>query len=225
MRPELVAIRLGANHIKGAYDQGKICYELITEHRLSRCLQIGFRKGVSSALIAAALEDIGGGSLLAVERQQFSSSEPDIHEVLNQLGLSSFVDVRFEPRCFNWHMMKLLESGAHETFDFCYIDGQRTWEIDGFAYCLVSRLIRKGGWLVINHLDWTFESSLDSPWAKAMPTEELLTAQVGKVFEFLMQKDAFWRCSLLLEGKLGVGQKTDSIWSARKDVLEVRAVS
>ena len=97
--------------------------------------------------------------------------KPNIADVIDELELSDFVKVQFEERCFNWHLMKLLESGHLETFDFCYIDGQRTWETDGFAYCLASRLLKPGGWLVINHLSWKFQDAGNVNWVQAMPEE------------------------------------------------------
>jgi predicted O-methyltransferase YrrM len=216
MKPEWIVLKLGARRTQATLEAGRICYDLVRKNRLYRCLQLGFRNGVSSAYIAGALQDMGQGSLLAVERLNVAEPKPNIENVIEDLMLSDFVEVQFEPRCFNWHLMKLLENGQAETFDFCYIDGQRTWDTDGFAYCLASRLLRPGGWLVINNLIWTFQEAGSAEWARALPEDDRNTAQVGRVYELLMRRDPFFACSTKVDGRIAIAQKTERVWTREK---------
>ena len=41
-------------------------------------------------------------------------------------------------------------------FDFVYLDGAKNWTIDGLAVVLVEKLLRPGGWLLMDDLDWTY---------------------------------------------------------------------
>jgi hypothetical protein len=41
-------------------------------------------------------------------------------------------------------------------FDFVYLDGAKHWTIDGLAVVLVEKLLRPGGWLLMDDLDWTY---------------------------------------------------------------------
>ena len=78
----------------------------------------------------------------------------------------------FEKRSYNWRLMKFLEAGMYEFFDFCYVDGTHNWYADGFAYCLVSRLLKPGGWVVFDDLYWSFQKNsihLNEEWAKTVP--------------------------------------------------------
>jgi hypothetical protein len=53
--------------------------------------------------------------------------------------------------------MKLLEVHADPIYDFCYIDGGHSWDVSGFGFFLVEKLVRPGGWLLFDDLDWTYE--------------------------------------------------------------------
>ena len=41
-------------------------------------------------------------------------------------------------------------------FDFVYLDGAKNWTIDGLAVVLVEKLLRPGGWLLMDDLEWTY---------------------------------------------------------------------
>ena len=46
-------------------------------------------------------------------------------------------------------------------YDFCYLDGSKNFNIDGLAVVLIEKLLRPGGWLLMDDLEWTYE---DNPW-------------------------------------------------------------
>ena len=41
-------------------------------------------------------------------------------------------------------------------YDFVYLDGAKHWTIDGLAVVLVEKLLRPGGWLLMDDLGWTY---------------------------------------------------------------------
>ena len=41
-------------------------------------------------------------------------------------------------------------------FDFVYLDGAKNWTIDGLAVVLIEKLLRPGGWLLMDDLEWTY---------------------------------------------------------------------
>jgi predicted O-methyltransferase YrrM len=87
--------------------------------------------------------------------------------------------------------MKLLQEGLQTYFDFCYIDGGHTWYSTGFAFFLVSRLLRPGGWIIFDDLDWTHEDEIvrGASWVAGMPAEERSVPQVRRVYELLVKPD------------------------------------
>ena len=41
-------------------------------------------------------------------------------------------------------------------YDFCFLDGQKNWTVDGLAVFLIEKLLRPGGWLLMDDLGWTY---------------------------------------------------------------------
>jgi predicted O-methyltransferase YrrM len=165
----------------------------LREHRPRDCLELGFQHGKSSAVIAATLRDLGCGHLTTVDREDARAHRPNIEAVLGELGLRAWVTVHYEPRSYTWRLMKLIEAHPEPAFDFCYIDGGHSWDVTGYAFCLVDRLLRPGGWVLFDDLDWTFER-MAAPdrelpgFLRQMPEEERATPQVRRVWDLLVRR-------------------------------------
>ncbi len=171
------------------FDQAQKIAQLIKDNSIRHCLELGFFHGVSTAYIAAALKANGGGHLTTVDRDAARDRSPNVDKILADLALSDHVTVHYEPRSYTWRLMKLIED--RKTFDFCYIDGAHSWDADGFAFFLVEKLLRPGGWLLFDDLDWTYEHMLrpeaNPDWLARMPLEEMTTPQIRKVWELLVK--------------------------------------
>jgi predicted O-methyltransferase YrrM len=203
--------------------QARLFYDLILHQKLSRCLELGFLHGCSSAYIAGAIEDLGDGCLVTIDLEGARQREPNIEWVLARTGLRHLVTVYYGD--YNWHLMKMLEGGMVESFDFCYIDGRHTWSSTGFAYCLVSRLLRKGAWIAFDDLHFIYQNSklAERPWVKSMPEEERSTPQVLRVFEVLVQRDP-WFGNFRRFGRFGFAQKTSTVWSQEECVSKNKEI-
>jgi predicted O-methyltransferase YrrM len=192
-------------------EQGLQIQEFILRHGLSQCLELGFYHGVSSAYIAGALKQAGQGHLVTIDRVRSKNLDPNIEVVLGQLNLAEFVTWYYEPVSYNWRLMKFLEGTAEPLFDFCYIDGGHTWYSTGFAFCLVSRLLKPGGWIIFDDIDWTHDDSMvkDTPRVKAMALEERSAQQVRMVYELLVKRDSGFE-NFLIDGQWAFAQKSKS---------------
>src|SRR5206468_1509974 len=62
------------------------------------------------------------------------------------------------------------------------------WEVDGLVVFLAVRLLRPGGWILFDDLDWSYANSsvADEPWVQALPKDERETAQVRKIWDLLV---------------------------------------
>lgn len=124
-----------------------------------------------------------------------------------------------------WRLMKFLEQESQPTFDLCYLDGAHNWFVDGFASYLVHLLLKPGGWIIFDDLDWTYSQSpglKDSKFVKDMPKEERETPQVRKVYELLVKNHPDY-CNSKVEGDWAYAQKyitTDATSSEHKIVVE-----
>lgn len=212
MRPEeVLPYVLGLPYMR--INHARLFYDFITSNRLRAGLELGFFHGVSSAYLAGAIQDVGLGRLTTIDLEVAREFTPNVETILARVGLSEFVDIFYEPRCYTWRLMKLLEEGRQESYDFCYIDGGHTWRDTGFGFCLVEKLLQPGGWVVFDDLHYTFRSSpsRNAAWARSMTEEEQTTPQVERVFELLVEASPFFDCFRRL-GRFGFARKRRSIW-------------
>src|SRR5262249_45704922 len=69
-------------------------------------------------------------------------------------------------------------------------DGAHNWFTDGFAFFLVDKLLKPGGLIIFDDLDWTYEESpalKNREELKYMSEEERTTPQIRKVYEILVK--------------------------------------
>jgi predicted O-methyltransferase YrrM len=174
-------------------EQATVLDRFLKKHHLTRCLELGFLHGKSSAFIAATLRDIGEGHLVTVDRKNGLQRDPNIHQVLKALDLETWVTVSYEQRSYNWRLMRMLEDENRPTFDFCYIDAAHTWDDTGFGFFLVDKLLEPGGWLLFDDLDFCYEKLVEPgeklpDYLLRMGQEERKTRQVRKVWELLVKE-------------------------------------
>jgi predicted O-methyltransferase YrrM len=184
---------------------------LIQREGLSSLLELGIFHGKSTAYMAAVLEAMGRGRLVTIDRVDAEDKNPNVYQVLTKLGLSHRVDVYLEPRSLTWRLMRLIEEHENSCFDFCYFDAGHSWDVTGFAFFLVDRLLKPGGWVVFDDLNWTYEQ-MTKPgeptpdFLSRMPEEELRTAQIGKVWDLLVARSIGYERREVI-GSWGIARK------------------
>lgn len=165
--------------------------DVIMENKFQNILELGFRHGVSTCYMAGALDTLGGGNIVTIDLQYTRELKPNIESLLGDLGLSKYVTVCYEQTSYIWKLMKLIEENDSPRFDFCYLDGAHDWYTDGFAFFLVDRLLKPGGLIIFDDLDWTYDTSpalKDTPKVLKMPEDEKSTPQIRKVYELLVKQ-------------------------------------
>jgi predicted O-methyltransferase YrrM len=172
------------------FSQAQAMTDVILSNRFHNLLELGFRHGVSTCYMAGALDELGIGKIVTVDLTTARDEKPNINDLLTSLGLAGYVTVIYEPTSYIWRLMKMLEDDPSPRFDFCYIDGAHDWFVDGFAFFLVDRLLKPGGMIIFDDLDWTYESSpalSKTERVKLMPHDEKSTRQVRKVYDLLVK--------------------------------------
>ena len=200
------------------YKQATKIEEFIKSKNLANCLELGFYHGKSSAFIACILRDLGRGHLTTIDLIEAKNLSPNIVDILSELNISDWVTYYYEPRSHTWRLMKLLEEDLRPRFDFCYIDGGHSWDVTGFGFLLVDRLLVPGGWVLFDDLDFTFSSmvkpSVEKPaWLARMTPQELETPQVRKVWELLVKSHPDYQ-GFCEDGQWGFAQKKGKSSSA-----------
>lgn len=204
--------------------QGAIVYRHVMETQPELILELGTGHGVSAAYMAAALDELGSGRIVTLDKVGHGF---DPAPLLRDLGLLDRVDlVLREDSSYTWYLKEVIEarSDAHGNceplYDFCFIDGSKTWTIDGLAVFLVEKLLRPGGWLLLDDLEWSFDSS-PSGVAEPFPLShaERREPNVRAVFDLLIrQHPSFTEC-VVQDGSWGWARKQPGA----PRVYEVRA--
>jgi predicted O-methyltransferase YrrM len=176
--------------------QARAITDVILKNRFQNILELGFRHGVSTCYMAGALDELGTGNVTTIDLLKAREAKPNIDQLLGDLGLARYVTVFYEPTSYIWRLMKMLEEDPSPRLDFCYIDGAHNWFTDGFAFFLVDRLLKPGGMIILDDLDWTYESSptlRHTEKVDRMPQEEKSTPQVRRVYELLVKPHPAYR--------------------------------
>jgi len=139
--------------------QASVLRNLILEEDARNILEIGFFHGKSSAYIAAILEDRGSGKLVTIDQMTARHHQPDINTVLTKAGLSGRVDAVFAERSYTWELQRMISRSPRPVFDLCYFDGGHQWDNTGFGVLLVDMLLRPGGIIVFDDMNWSMATS------------------------------------------------------------------
>ena len=184
-------------------DQAQRMADLIAENNLARVLELGFAHGVSTCYLADAVGEMPNGFVTSIDLTSSAELEPRAEDLLERCGLSSRVDLIREPRSFTWRIMYWLAEGRSDCFDLVYLDGGHTWDVTGFAFFLVDRLLAPGGWLVFDDIDWTVGASpfyRQSGRADNLPEDFRTTQQVRNVFELLVTPHQSYVDATIVDG-------------------------
>lgn len=186
--------------------------DLIIEHDAHDILEIGFYHGKSSAYVAAILEDLGRGHLVTIDRHTARQRDPNIEEVLSTLDLRHRVTPIYAQRSYTWEMAKMIRANPRSQFDLCYFDGGHTWDATGFGFVLVDLLLRPGGWIVFDDLNWTIEAAMHNhsnppkQW-RASSADERATPAVRLVFDLLVPHLGYTDRRTGNDGRWGIARK------------------
>jgi predicted O-methyltransferase YrrM len=191
-------------------DRANYLARFIGENGVKSILELGFAHGASTCYFAAMMERTNGEGVVTIDLASARHRRPNLVDLLARTGLSDQVKAYHEPTSYTWRLMKLLEQDPRPSFDFCYVDGEHTWSSDGLAFFLVDRLLRPGGWIVFDDLNWRHSASRAHHLkAQAMPEEERNTRQVSKVFDLLVKQHPQYHSFFEANG-MGFAQKLAS---------------
>jgi len=168
--------------------RGRELWEFVRREQPRDCLELGFAHGVGTVYIASALEANGDGRVTSVDRVAAKDFDPPAEDLVARAGLDHRVELVHEQSSYNWYLHRRLREGSangsvEPCFDFCFLDGAHTWVDDGFAFFLVDKLLRPGGWILFDDLNWR----MPEDWTTVPEAERRMT-QVQEVFDLLVQQ-------------------------------------
>jgi predicted O-methyltransferase YrrM len=189
-------------------EQGRLVYRHILDSEAENVLELGTAHGVSAAYMAAALDELGRGRIVTIEREG-NEFDPRPSETLARAGLESYVElVRVPHSSYTWWLKDQIadrsdgDGNCDPLYDLCYLDGAHDWTIDGLSAFLVEKLLNPGGWLLVDDLNWSYASG-GFAWDPAARSEaeyrephmravfDLIVAQHPSFTEF-REQDGSW---------------------------------
>ena len=171
--PMAVASAAGVARLAGrlpggmTLERGEQIHDFVRAQRPSSCLELGTANGVGALYIGSALEANGHGTLTSVDqRRSAQSRRPQARDLVQEAGLSGRVTLVHEETSYTWFLHDTLRSQltadgeVEPKYDFVYIDGAHSWDVDGLAFALVDRLLVPGGWILFDDLTWVFDAAM-----------------------------------------------------------------
>lgn len=128
-------------------DQGQFLQFLIQLINARRTLEIGVFTGYSSLWVATGLPD--DGEIIACDVSEEYTSVA--RRYWKEAGIDQKIDLRLRPALET--LDELLENGQSGTFDFAFIDADKTNYDNYFERVL--KLIRPGGLIAIDNTIWS----------------------------------------------------------------------
>lgn len=171
--------------------------------------------------MAAALDEMHSGKITVVDLEKSKNEKPTIEDLLNATGLSSYVNIFREKNSYNWFLNKEIERNTVNNncipiYDFVFIDGPKNWTIDGFAFFLVDKLLKKNGWVCFDDYLWSYKDfELLNMSVPSLNTNELSEDQLNKpnikeVFHKLVMQHEFYSNFRIEDNILAFAQKVKS---------------
>lgn len=199
---------------------GSFIYNLIINEKLTNILELGIAHGTATCYMAAALQEMGCGSVTSVDLLETRNAfKPSVEELLKKTGLSNIVTVKRMQTGYTWFLHDEIvrnteQNLCNQIYDLCIIDGPKNWTIDGAAFFLVDKLLKKNGWIVFDDYNWRYadadltRTSTDGITHRSLSTEEKDTPQIRDVFELLVKQHPNYGNFMVLNDEWAIAQKT-----------------
>jgi predicted O-methyltransferase YrrM len=193
---------------------------MILDQKLTSILELGIAHGTATCYMAAALQELGQGSITAVDLVDVDF-QPTAESQLKQNGLEAYVNIHRMKSGYTWFLHDEIarhtkEDQCAEIYDLCIIDGPKNWTIDGAAFFFADKLLRKYGWMIFDDYDWTYASVrreggvTDGISHRSMSEVELKTPQIREVFQLLVKQHPSYGVLTVMNESWGMAQKTMS---------------
>lgn len=127
---------------------GDAIYDAIVEGRFTKCLEVGMATGSTAAYMLKAIEQLGGGEVVSIDRAQSTFYRSIGVRTVEQTGLGRWHRLIEDDSIVS--LFELWRSGAR--FGFVFMDGWKTFDHLAVELYFVARLLVAGGLVVFDDL-------------------------------------------------------------------------
>jgi predicted O-methyltransferase YrrM len=201
----------------------------IVANNIQNVLELGFAHGTASCYIAAALDELKSGKLVAVDLEAAAEEfKPTINDLLKKTNLEKYVTVVREKTGYNWFMHNDIAKNTDNyictpRYDLVIIDGPKNWTIDGGAFFLADKLLKENGWIIFDDYNWTYATAdklgsqeTDGVTHRSLSHEEFTIPHIREVFQLLvMQHPHYDNFKIHGEGDWAWAQKKSNTTSKK----------
>lgn len=169
----------------------KVTVETFTRFNCKRYAEFGVNLGSTALEIARHLN--GSGEIYLFD---FQYNVDFVAELLRSNGFDNVHRYGSSAKLldsYNWPLSCLLQRQDGPLFDYCFIDGAHTWNVDALTFFLVDRLLAVGGLIDFDDYDWSLGKSPTLaphvfPKTTEFYTDEQITdEQVKRVVDLLVK--------------------------------------
>jgi len=132
--------------------------EIIQKNKLKNLCELGHLHGKSSIYLGSILEEQGFGTLTTFDILSNKAS-PNIHNLISEFSLENIINPIVTTEGYVWDLAGLIRENKNK-FDFCYIDGDHTFESTMLAFVLIDLLLEKNSIVIFDDVNWTIEESV-----------------------------------------------------------------
>lgn len=181
-------------------------------------LEMLLRKNPTKLTIAEVGVGYGATSVEIVKRLRkkdafyFYSFQEEVDELFNDLKKQDYCKCILVPLgnshalydSFCWNLGKQVIKNNEEhkkgIFDLVYLDGAHSFLYSGLACALLKMLVREGGYLIFDDLNWSYGKSFSlnpkvfPEITKQYTQEQIDTFQIQMVVDAFMENDDQWVC-------------------------------
>jgi predicted O-methyltransferase YrrM len=155
--------------------------------------EVGINVGCTSIWLAQYLNRRGELHLF-----DYEDRVREVKAKLNTAGYDNIVGHGNTHRImdsYNWSLMRVLQQRSEPFFDYVYLDGAHTWNVDALAFLLLDRLLKVGGYIDFDDYDWSLEKSKSmNPRVSSLTRESFTDKQISEshvrlVVDLLVKRD------------------------------------
>lgn len=144
------------------------------------------------------------------EEDTFYSFQDEVDELFEDLTEQDYCKCKLMPLgnshtvydsfCWNLGKQVIDPNNKDGIFDLVYLDGAHSFLFSGLACALLKNLIRDGGVLIFDDLQWTYATSpsmnpkVNPKTLQRFTQEQIETPQVQMVVDAFMKNDSGWIC-------------------------------
>ncbi|RXK13602.1 hypothetical protein CP965_07335 [Halarcobacter mediterraneus] len=200
-------------------ENANFLYNFIIENKINNILELGIAHGTATCYMAAALEELGEGTITAVDLTG-TSFTPSAEEQITKYNFDKYVDIVRMKTGYNWFLHDKIKSNSQnnickEEYDLCIIDGAKNWTIDSSAFYLVDKLLKEDGYIIFDDYTWTYEIanktqiSTDRINHDSLSVPELKTPHIKEIFDLcVMQHPNYSDFKIFYNNQWAMAKKT-----------------